>query len=55
MYVAVNKNGQGFIFLGCPVRKGTKWDGVIIDSVDLNDPAFAGISWETDPVKVIFN
>ena len=64
-YVARDKNGTLYLYIGKPIRDNTKflcnkgqslfYTGTTLSTFGLNDKDYANLKWEDEPVEVFIN
>ena len=64
-YVARDKNGTLYLYIGKPIRDNTKflcnkgqslfYTGTTLSAFGLNDKDYANLKWEDEPVEVFLN
>lgn len=64
-YVARDKNGILYLYIGKPIRDNTKflcskgqslfYTGTTLSAFGLNDKDYANLKWEDEPVEVFLN
>ena len=64
-YVARDKNGTLYLYIGKPIRDNTKflcnkgqslfYTGTTLSAFGLNDKDYANLKWEDEPIEVFLN
>ena len=64
-YVARDKNGTLYLYIGKPIRNNTKflcnkgqslfYTGTTLSAFGLNDKDYANLKWEDEPIEVFLN